>query len=186
MNAAPMNSPNTAVGKLLLNAWSAEYALKIIPSIHDTEYLNHSLDWVFPQAYYAAIFSVRAVLLTNGIHEANPERLEQHIAQWVQNGAYGLTGQQPSNPFADLLTYNLKSHFPRPYMNGPEVAGIHRKLMSDVQAIASIHETHIQRKFGASAYQEIVEGIPDYLRNAFVGVRTVLLPYKRVYQPLYC
>ena len=57
MNAAPTNSPTTAVGKLLLNAWSAEYALKIIPSIHDTEYLNHSLDWVFPQAYYAAIFS---------------------------------------------------------------------------------------------------------------------------------
>ena len=69
-------------------------------------------------------------------------------------------------------------------MSGPEVAAIHRKLMRDVHAIASIHETHIQRKIGQSAYQEIVEGIPDYLQNAFVGVRSVLLPYRRVYQPL--
>ena len=40
-----------ALEKLLLNSWSAEYALRITPVVNDEQYLQSSLHWTFPQAY---------------------------------------------------------------------------------------------------------------------------------------
>ena len=64
------------VCKLLLNAWSAEYALRLKPLNVDREYLNQSLNWLYPQSYYAVFFSARAVLAVDSINIANQDQIE--------------------------------------------------------------------------------------------------------------
>jgi hypothetical protein len=66
-----------SIGKILLCAWSAEYALRINPLVQDAEYARTSLALTFPQAYYAAFFSARAVLASDGIHLANHNGVNQ-------------------------------------------------------------------------------------------------------------
>lgn len=60
-----------SIGKMLMCAWSAEYALHVTPLIQDAEYAHNSLAWTFPYAYYAALFSTHAVLASDGIHLVN-------------------------------------------------------------------------------------------------------------------
>lgn len=74
--------------KLLLNSWSAEYALRITPVVNDEQYLQSSLHWTFPQAYYSALFSARAFLAIQGINVSNEELIRKRIGNMVVRGYY--------------------------------------------------------------------------------------------------
>ncbi|WP_394367381.1 hypothetical protein [Rudanella paleaurantiibacter] len=79
--------------KLLLNSWSAEYALRITPvvsagSAGAEEYLQSSLHWTFPQAYYSILFSARAFLAVQGIQVSNEELIRKRIGNMVVRGYY--------------------------------------------------------------------------------------------------
>ncbi|GAB3780734.1 hypothetical protein GCM10028818_33530 [Spirosoma horti] len=77
-----------ALEKLLLNSWSAEYALRITPVVNDEQYLQSSLHWTFPQAYYSALFSARAFLAVQGINVSNEELIRKRIGNAVVRGYY--------------------------------------------------------------------------------------------------
>jgi hypothetical protein len=77
-----------ALEKLLLNSWSAEYALRITPVVNDEQYLQSSLHWTFPQAYYSALFSARAFLAVQGVHVSNEELIRKRIGNMVVRGYY--------------------------------------------------------------------------------------------------
>ncbi|NEU67235.1 hypothetical protein GK091_10115 [Spirosoma agri] len=74
--------------KLLLNSWSAEYALRITPVVNDEQYLQSSLHWTFPQAYYSALFSARAFLAAQGVNVSNEELIRKRIGNMVVRGYY--------------------------------------------------------------------------------------------------
>jgi hypothetical protein len=74
--------------KLLLNSWSAEYALRITPVVNDEQYLQSSLHWTFPQAYYSVLFSARAFLAIQGIQVSNEELIRKRIGNMVVRGYY--------------------------------------------------------------------------------------------------
>lgn len=74
--------------KLLLNSWSAEYALRITPVVNDEQYLQSSLHWTFPQAYYSALFSARAFLAVQGVNVSNEELIRKRIGNMVVRGYY--------------------------------------------------------------------------------------------------
>ncbi len=74
--------------KLLLNSWSAEYALRITPVVNDEQYLQSSLHWTFPQAYYSVLFSARAFLAIQGINVSNEELIRKRIGNMVVRGYY--------------------------------------------------------------------------------------------------
>ena len=76
------------IEKLLLNSWSAEYALRITPVVNDEQYLQSSLHWTFPQAYYSALFSARAFLAVQGINVSNEELIRKRIGNAVVRGYY--------------------------------------------------------------------------------------------------
>ncbi|NID13702.1 hypothetical protein F7231_26270 [Fibrella aestuarina] len=83
----------SALEKLLLNSWSAEYALRITPVINDRsadseQYLQSSLHWTFPQAYYSVLFSARAFLAVQGINVSNEELIRKRIGNMVVKGHY--------------------------------------------------------------------------------------------------
>jgi hypothetical protein len=83
----------SALEKLLLNSWSAEYALRITPVINDRgaeseQYLQSSLHWTFPQAYYSVLFSARAFLAVQGINVSNEELIRKRIGNMVVRGHY--------------------------------------------------------------------------------------------------
>ncbi|AQG82480.1 hypothetical protein AWR27_13090 [Spirosoma montaniterrae] len=77
-----------ALEKLLLNSWSAEYALRITPVVNDEQYLQSSLHWTFPQAYYSALFSARAFLAVQGVNVSNEEIIRKRIGNMVVRGYY--------------------------------------------------------------------------------------------------
>ncbi len=77
-----------ALEKLLLNSWSAEYALRITPVVNDEQYLQSSLHWTFPQAYYSALFSARAFLAVQGVNVSNEEIIRKRIGNAVVRGYY--------------------------------------------------------------------------------------------------
>lgn len=77
-----------ALEKLLLNSWSAEYALRITPVVNDEQYLQSSLHWTFPQAYYSALFSARAFLAVQGIQVSNEELIRKRVGNLVVRGYY--------------------------------------------------------------------------------------------------
>jgi hypothetical protein len=77
-----------ALEKLLLNSWSAEYALRITPVVNDEQYLQSSLHWTFPQAYYSVLFSARAFLTVQGISVSNEELIRKRIGNAVVRGFY--------------------------------------------------------------------------------------------------
>lgn len=84
---------NKALEKLLLNSWSAEYALRITPVVNDRsadseQYLQSSLHWTFPQAYYSILFSARAFLAVQGINVSNEELIRKRIGNMVVRGHY--------------------------------------------------------------------------------------------------
>ena len=79
--------------KLLLNSWSAEYALRITPVVNDRSsdsehYMQNSLHWTFPQAYYSVLFSARAFLATQGISVSNEELIRKRVGNMVVRGHY--------------------------------------------------------------------------------------------------
>lgn len=169
-------SPQTTeVGKLLLNAWSAEFALRIKPVTANRSYLNSSLSWVFPQAYFAVLFSARAVLAIDGIYRANPEVIETLLTKWVGQGLYGpkITGE--NNPLSDVMRYRIKGNHRLQRLSGPEAAALHLRLTETVHATAIIHETYILNRMGVDAYRHLIEGLPQYLKDGFVGARATFL-----------
>lgn len=165
----------SSVAKLLLNAWCAEYALRIKPINADRDYLNQSLTWTFPQAYYSVLFSARAVLAVDGINIANPQEIEKLINQWVKLGKYGPIYTQQGNPFADIFQYRIRAQERCYQLSGPEAASIQVKLKDKVHAVGIIHETYILDRLGDEAYKNLVKSLPDYLKDSFVSARATLL-----------
>ena len=165
----------TRVGKLILNAWSAEFALRIKPISTDRDYLNASLSWSFPQAYFAVLFSARAVLAIDGIYIANPEVIESLLSRWAACGKYGPIYTQPGNPFADLIEHRLTGNFKPQHLSGPEAAALLVKLTNKVHAVGIIHETYILNRMGADAYRLLIDSLPTYLKDGFVGTRATFL-----------
>lgn len=85
---APKQADITSIGKLLLNSLSSEYALRITPVVNDEQYLQSSLHWTFPQAYYSTLFSARAFLAVQGINVSNEDLVRRRIGTSVVRGYY--------------------------------------------------------------------------------------------------
>ena len=175
MNSTAIAPETTEVGKLLLNAWSAEFALRIKPLSTDRDYLNASLSWIVPEAYFAALFSARAVLNIDGIRIANPETIEKLLNRWAEGGIYGPGFISDNNPLTELLQHRIKSNHEPIRLSGPEAAALHVKLTEKVHTLASIHETYILNRMGACAYRLLIDNLPQYLKNGFVGIRATFL-----------
>lgn len=175
MNTTTASPQTTEVGKLLLNAWSAEFALRIKPVTTNRSYLNSSLNWVTPQAYFAVLFSARAVLAIDGIYLANPEKIEELLTKWTKQGLYGpeITGE--NNPLSDVMQYRIKGNHRLQRLSGPEAAALHLRLTETVHATAIIHETHILNRIGADTYRLLIMSLPQYLKDGFVGARATFL-----------
>ncbi len=115
------------IAKLLLNSWSAEYALRITPIVNDEQYLQSSLHWTFPQAYYSVLFSARAFLSSQGFNLSNEELIRKQIANLVVLGYY----PESTSYYAIGSTYNLKIH--RLHKNIPLVGDFLRETRSHNQ-----------------------------------------------------
>lgn len=162
----PIDQEQTKIlGRLLLNSWCAEYALRITPIINNDEYLKTALDWSFPQAYYSAFFSARAVLLCSGLPSANENTITKAMAVMAGQGLYDAQG---TNLYATLEPYRIAIH-PSKTAEGP--LALQKLLIERVQEIALIHERYILEAVGPDTYQNLIACLPDYLRTGFIQDR---------------
>ncbi len=164
---------HASLAKLLLNAWSAEYALRIVPVTNGPYECEQARYWTFPQAYYAAMFSARAVLLLDGIDLRNLEALEQQMHQWSIHGVYGpyLESDTFNNPLAELIPHRLQSGTKPPVVNRTNAEARQRRLVDVVASVALVHEAYIADRIGPPAYQALIDAMPSYLREGFVAAR---------------
>jgi hypothetical protein len=163
-----------AIGNLLLNAWSAEYALRLTPMVQGMDFSKSSVEWIFPQAYYAAFYSARAIMASDGLQVANQKDVNSIMNKRAVAGFYG-----PSvtniNSFSALTVYQLGTSLKPESVTGIQVINLQRKLVANVHAIGIVHETYIYNRLGEEAYHKIVNGLPENLKNGFVGARATLL-----------
>lgn len=169
-----------ALEKLLLNSWSAEYALRITPVVNDNQYLQSSLHWTFPQAYYSVLFSVRAFLHTMGEPVSNEEIIRRRIGNMVVRGYYpasvGFYASGPLNNYRTMRLPLAKFDIAKPDLALPsrelaaqlEIAQFlktsrDRRIKSLRQAIQNNPKTALRspktgkilQKFGADQYKQL-------------------------------
>jgi hypothetical protein len=171
---AIQTTPVEQIGKLLLNSWSAEYALRITPLVNDELYLQNTLHWTLPQAYYAAMFGARAVLLTTSQAVIGEPEISKSMQRFHQAGYYQPDFTADCNPFEEVLSLraSTKQQIPIP----DDVRTYQQKLIEQGERIARCHERMIMRTIGVTAYrQTVVAQTPDYLRKSFVDDRTTIL-----------
>lgn len=174
--------------KLLLNSWSAEYALRITPVVNDRDagseqYLQSSLHWTFPQAYYSVLFSARAFLAIQGISVSNEELIRKRIGNMVVRGYYpasiGYYALGPINSYSirrlPMATRSGKSDLGLPSRAGAAQAELGqflkttrdqrvKALRNAIQnnpktALRSQRTGEVLQKFGAEQYKLLAKQI---------------------------
>ncbi|UFH54650.1 hypothetical protein [Spirosoma sp. KNUC1025] len=175
-----------ALEKLLLNSWSAEYALRITPVVNDEQYLQSSLHWTFPQAYYSALFSARAFLAVQGVNVSNEELIRKRIGNMVVRGYYpasiGYYALGPINnyriqrlPMARRFTVATKTELMLPSREGSVQAELAQFLKTTrdqrVRALRNAIQTNpktalrspktgeILQKFSVEQYKQLAKQI---------------------------
>ena len=165
----------STIRKLMINAWNTEYLLALNQEVAKKSGRAFVLHWAFPQAYFAVLFSARAVLAVDGIYLANPEVIEKLLIKWARQGLYGPKITNENNPLSDVIQYRIKGNQRLQRLSGPEAAALHLRLTETVYATAIIHETHILNRMGADAYRLLIKSLPQYLKDGFVGARAISL-----------
>ncbi|RYC70828.1 hypothetical protein [Spirosoma sordidisoli] len=166
-----LTDQQTKIGKLLLNAWSAEYALRITPVINDEQYLQDALQWTFPQAYHGAVFSARALLLAREFDIKTESLIAVMIDEMAEAGLYESCDSR--NAFAQLLPYRICTALPMP--EGTTIRDFHAETLKKLEQVAIAHESAIVQLIGIETFSVIVERVPEYLRAAFLAERFNLL-----------
>ena len=110
-----------AIGKMLQNSWSTEYALRATAELGDDDYLRHALHWTFPQAYYAGNASLQAFLYTLNIKSSNADFISRQAGRLVVRRAYPNTvGYYAAGPYNDFNLHRLPLGNYKPGLQIPE------------------------------------------------------------------
>lgn len=143
------------VDRLLLNAWSAEYALRITPAVNGEQYLRSALSWTFPQAYYAVLFSTRAFLASQGVHISNENYVSRRISALVKKGFYPSSLSFYAKGAGD--TYKLeniaKNEGLVQYIEAARLKRIHEAIRDSPNITTKAIREH--------GFDGIVKGLPD-------------------------
>ena len=160
-----------SIFKLLLNSWSAEYALRIKPldSPSNDDFIQSSQSWMFPQGYYAAYMSLRAVLLTFG---RNPINLDfvQACGEVLYTQGFYFGVDLPSDFYRQLSELRLFDGNPQP-LSVEQILDKQTELTQLIDRVQFIHEHHILETIGMEAYAGLINQLPSYLQDAFVADR---------------
>jgi hypothetical protein len=76
------------IRRLLLNAWSTEYAMRSTARLGNEEYLRYALHWTFPQAYYSVFLTMQAWMDVAGVKSRSYSVLHKEFGKMVAAGAY--------------------------------------------------------------------------------------------------
>ncbi len=95
-------------GKMLINCWSTEYALRSTAELGDEQYLRNALHWTFPQAYYSILFGIRAFLATQETSSFSEEQIRREMSRLVVKGFYPLpVAYYAAGPFGETSIMKL-------------------------------------------------------------------------------
>lgn len=93
---------------MLLNAWNTEFSLRGVAKAPESQFINHSLHWTFPQAYFSIFYSTRALMGTQGIYTADESILSKRMATWIERGFYPASlGYYSSGNYNDFKIHRL-------------------------------------------------------------------------------
>lgn len=93
---------------MLLNAWNTEFSLRGVAKTPEAPFINRSLHWTFPQAYFSIFYSTRALMGTQGIYTADESALSKRMANWIERGFYPASlGYYSSGNFNEFKIHRL-------------------------------------------------------------------------------
>lgn len=167
------NLPN--IKRLLINSWSAEYALRKTPlnSEDTTPYQISTLSWTFPQSYYAVLFAVRAYQCSrnifNGGESSVLHQIQSDIATRVYAETLDWTGPNTDHFVAEMLNYCIGKNNPLHDQLETDIVAQHKRLLDTVRRITRWHMAKIQEYVGAQAFREILNESPEYIQDTLFG-----------------
>lgn len=96
------------VKAMLVNAWNTEFSLRSVNKNSDVQFLNRSLHWTFPQAYFSVFYSTRALMGTQGVYSADESLLSERMATWIEKGLYPASiSYYSSGNYNDFIIHGL-------------------------------------------------------------------------------
>ncbi len=152
--------------KLLLNSWSAEYALSITPVADDADYQQLALSWQLPQAYYAGLFSAKALMFTKGFSMPITPEIHAQVAILAEEGFYN---DQKIDRLKKLRTYTSSSAEPAISVPLSQVESTQKILGLWADEMMMAHERAICLVIGCAEYNRLVLMAPEYLQYPFSG-----------------
>lgn len=182
------NAKLVPVAKLLLNAWSAEYALRLTPLLTGEEDIRHALNWTLPQGYYSTLFMIRAFLAARGNLISDERGIELEVDNLIHAGVYDYDPYQPyqwknregKNFMAALADLRLSASNPTLLISPQRIVSFHPALVAQVEKLNAWHERKIRLLVGPPAYAAIVDQMPSYLVADFIGKRYQELVHSRL------
>ncbi|HEY0108282.1 MAG TPA: hypothetical protein VGB67_01575 [Fibrella sp.] len=164
------------IERLLLNAWSAEYCLRLTPiATFDEDYEKAKAEWVIPQTYYSVLFMVRAYLEARGKSVVAEEEIMHEVDNLIDGGIYPVDGcwreKNGESFLRKLAIYQIADHNAThiDYKIGEIVIA---ELIESINRINKWHEDAIVDLIGLEPYMTIVGSMPDYLFQSSVLDRT--------------
>lgn len=159
-----------ALGKLLLNCWSAEYALRITPVVDEQLAVQVSRSWTFPQVYYSVLFSTRAFLLMQGRHARHEDDIHGEVVRLYTHGVYS-----PGAIVGDVCTFfnvlqllRIQSCNEPLHIEHDQLPDFHQKLIDIAAHINAMHERFIFDALGVQAWARLIEPVPQYMKDFFL------------------
>ncbi len=157
---------------LLLNSWSAEYALRMVPD-DSGEFAAKS----FPTVYYAPLFSARAFIYAmtaliipteadapaaiRSFDDCYPACLFEKDQSWFDLiGLFRMTAASE-----DQITASITALTPA------DLQAFHQALVTLVNLLNLVHEAYIRRTLGPDVYRQLAGSMPLYLQEYFVEER---------------
>ncbi len=74
--------------KVLFNAWSTEYALRLTGNQDSSDFLGFAMHWAIPQAYYSAYLAMHAFFLTIGAVSTSHNGAIKKFAEGIKTRKY--------------------------------------------------------------------------------------------------
>lgn len=137
--------------KVLYNAWSTEYALRLTANQDNGDFLGFAMHWAIPQAYYSAYMTMHAFLLTIGAMSTSHQGAIKKFAEGVKTGKY-----------PESISFYCEGDFSAPSINGLDKRGTKESLSK----INSLEDAHSQI---AMLLKSTRKGIAEHARKERQG-----------------
>lgn len=166
----------SSINKLLLNAWSAEFALGVVDGdTSDQERTrDYLLQWTLPQAFYSSMYMARALLLARGTSTVTTSEVDlfRLVDNLIDSGFYDYNQVwRDSDGHNFLRVLSTIRNYQTCTSSLEALQQLHRNSIRQIDLLLGWHERKIAELIGLDEYAKIILTMPDHLKISPMAAR---------------